>query len=359
MNSKSEKEIIRIGLDAMGGDHSPEAALKGANIFISNHENVEFNIFGNESKISPILDELKELKKISTIIHTEDIIASDDKPSTAIRKGKNSSMALAIKSAKAKKSDCVVSAGNTGALMAMSKIFLRTLPGIDRPAIGGIMPTSKGDSVMLDLGANLSCDANNLFEFAVMGDAFARSLLGIESPSIGLLNIGTEEIKGNEAIKSAALMIKDANTSLNFYGFIEGNDIGKRTVDVVVTDGFSGNIALKTAEGTALMLSKALKDSMLSSFTGKIGALLCKNAFKEVKNNFDPRLHNGAMLLGLNGIVVKSHGGSDEIGNSNAIKVAFNLTKHKINEQIIKEMIDSGHISPEDENMPYLNNEGK
>ncbi len=345
---KTEKDTIRVALDAMGGDNAPDSVLKGAELALSADPNLHFYIYGKESALAPLLESMPRLAEKCTTIFTDDIVSSDEKPSTAIRKGRNSSMGLAIKAAKSREVDCVVSAGNTGALMAMSKIILRTLPGIDRPAIGGIMPTAKGNSVMLDMGANSVCDANNLFEFAVMGDAFARSLFEIESPSIGLLNIGSEEVKGNEKIQHAVSLIKESELELNFHGFIEGNDIGKRTVDVVVTDGFAGNISLKTAEGTAMMIFDTSKAIVLGSLRGKIGALLLKPALKKIKKRFDPRLHNGAMFLGLNGIVIKSHGNSDALGNSSAIKVAVSLTRKNINTQIIQEMVKSGHIPPEE-----------
>ncbi len=344
-----ENKKLVIALDAMGGDTAPDSVINGAESACSKYDDIEFLIYGDENKIAPLLEKTSKLKNSSKLIHTDDFVTNEDKPSFAIRKRRNSSMSLAIKSVKRGEAVAVVSGGNTGALMAISKIALRTLTGIDRPAICGLMPTERGNCVMLDLGANVICDANNLFEFAVMGDAFARIILGIKSPSIGLLNIGAEEMKGNEAVKAASEMLRESELSLNFYGHIEGDDIGKGTTDVVVTDGFTGNVALKTAEGTAKMYTSFLKKALTSSLIAKSGALLVRPSFSIIRNKLDPRTHNGAMILGLNGIVVKSHGGTDAIGFSNAIGVAVKLARHDINRQIIKEMIESGHIPPEDD----------
>jgi len=341
MIDNKNQNIITIALDAMGGDNAPDAVLRGADLICSSRKDIRFLIFGNDELISPSLKKFPNLKDSSEIIHSDEVVLNDDKPSLAIRKKRHSSMAMAVKSVRKGNAIAAISSGNTGALMAFSKIMLNTLSGIDRPAIGGIMPTNSGDIVMLDMGANVACDANNLFEFAVMGDAFARAILNKESPSIGLLNIGSEEMKGNESIKNAAIML-NGEPSLDFYGNIEGDDIGKGIVDVVVTDGFTGNIALKTAEGTAKMYTSFLKDALKSSLCSKIGALLAKPALSKIKDKLDPRKHNGAMLLGLNGIVIKSHGGTDDIGFENAIKVAIKLIEHDINKQIIEEMATSG-----------------
>ena len=349
MTSIPAKDEIVIALDAMGGDLAPQMVLDGAILALAKYPDIKFIIHGNRSEIEPFIKKSSPLSKASSIVHSSEVVSNDDKPSVALRQRRNSSMAMAVKSVRSGEAAAMVSSGNTGALMAISKVLLRTLPGIDRPAIGTVLPTKRGNSVMLDLGANVICDGNNLFEFAVMGDAFARSILGYESPSIGLLNIGTEEMKGNEAVKEASIMLKESTLDLNFHGHIEGDDIGKGLVDVIVTDGFSGNIALKTAEGTAKMLFSFLKDAINSSWISKIGALLAKPAFSMMMKKFDPRMHNGAMLMGLNGIVVKSHGGTDEIGFANAIAVSVELVKHKINEQIMREMVQSGHIVPDEE----------
>jgi glycerol-3-phosphate acyltransferase PlsX len=247
-------------------------------------------------------------------------------------------MRLAIDAVAAGEASAVVSAGNTGALMAMATIVLKTLAGIDRPAIAAILPTELGEVVMLDLGANVECDAENLVQFAVMGEAYARNEMGIAEPSIGILNVGVEMLKGNEAVKGAAAILQEANLPIKFYGFVEGDDIGKGTVDVVVTDGFSGNIALKTAEGTVRMFGALLKRSLMSSLLGRVGAWLAKGAIEQFRSSFDPRRYNGAMLIGLNGICVKSHGGTDGVGFAHAVEVAINLVRRNLNEVIKQDL---------------------
>lgn len=344
------KETVTIALDAMGGDNAPSCVFEGANRVCARHPDVSFLIYGNEQSCRPFLEKYPALKAVSQFIATEIVISNDEKPSAAIRHGRNSSMGMAIKAVRNGEADAVVSSGNTGALMAIAKIILRTLPGIDRPAIGSVIPNMRGESIMLDLGANVSCDANNLFEFAVMGNAFAHILLEKKSPSIGLLNVGTEEMKGNEAVRTAASLLRENDLNLNFHGYVEGDDLAKGTVDVVVTDGFSGNIALKTAEGTAKMCTEFLKKSMRSNPLALLGGILAGGTMKKTFKRFDPRLHNGAMLLGLNGIVVKSHGSMDDVGFANAIKVARELVQQGINEQIIDEMVRCGHILPDDPN---------
>lgn len=340
-------EEIIISLDAMGGDKAPDSVIQGADIASKNLNNIKFRIYGNKKKIMPVMARFPNLQDISKIIHTEDFISADEKPSAALRKGKNSSMYMAIDSVKNTEAHAIVSAGNTGALMAISKFILQTLPGIDRPAIGGLLPTMKGYCIMLDLGANIHCDAENLFEFAVMGNAFARSILGLSKPSVGLLNVGTEKNKGHETLRLAANLIEESDIDLNFYGFIEGNDINAGTVDVVIADGFTGNVALKTAEGTAKFFTSLVKTGMMSSPFGMLGMAIAFPAIKKLKKKMDPRSYNGAMFLGLNGIVVKSHGGTDEVGFANSIKVAYKLAENKINEQINREMVSSGHVPGE------------
>jgi glycerol-3-phosphate acyltransferase PlsX len=335
----SEKTDIVIALDAMGGDNAPYSVLKGAELALSKRPNLKFMVYGDKNDINSTLNSLPRLKNSCQIVHTSEVISNEDKPSAAIRTGRSSSMALAINAVRDNEAKAIVSAGNTGALMALSKILLKTLPGIDRPAIGGLMPHKKGLSVMLDLGANVSCTAENLYEFAIMGAAFARAVLGNKNPSIGLLNVGSEKNKGHEVIKTAATLIEE--TTLNFYGNIEGDDIGKGTVDVVVTDGFTGNIALKTAEGTVRMYADFIKKEFGKSLYGKLALLMAAPVFASLKRSLDPRLYNGAMLLGLNGIVVKSHGGTDEIGFASAIEVAFKLAKNKINDHISQEISES------------------
>ena len=281
---------------------------------------------------------LPQLKAVSEVVHTELVIAGDDKPSHAVRRGKGSSMWLAIDAVEQGKACAVVSAGNTGALMAMSKLILRTLPGVSRPAIAGLFPTLRGECVMLDMGANVESDAQDLYRFAIMGDAFARAVLGLSRPKIGLLNVGAEELKGRGEVKEARDLIKANGHDLNFHGFVEGNDIAEGTVDVVVTDGFTGNIALKTVEGAAKLIRTYLKDAFASSPVARAGGLMAYGSLKAVREKLDHRRRNGAMFLGLNGIAVKSHGGADAYSFCNAISVAIELVAHHINARIIEEM---------------------
>src|SRR5271170_811497 len=265
---------LPIALDAMGGYNAPACVLRGAEMALIRHPGIRFLLFGNRYILEPLLAGIPLLRSASTIAHTEAVIAGDDKPSIAVRRGRESSMWLAITSVKEEKTCAVVSAGNTGALMAMSKLILRTLPGISRPAIAALFPTLRGECVMLDLGANVVSDAEDLVRFAIMGDAFARAVLGLSRPRIGLLNVGSEELKGRDEVKAAAQLLKASTVDLNFHGFIEGNDIAEGTVDVVVTDGFTGNIALKTAEGTARLIRTYLKDAFKSSPIAQMGGLL-------------------------------------------------------------------------------------
>lgn len=329
---------LPIALDAMGGDNAPACVLRGAAMALVRHPGIRFILYGNRYILEPMLADMPRLKAASEIAHTEIVIAGDDKPSHAVRRGRNSSMWMSIESVRDNHTCAVVSAGNTGALMAMSKLILRTLPGISRPAIAALFPTLRGECVILDLGANVESDAKDLYRFAIMGDAFARAVLGLSRPRIGLLNIGSEELKGRDEIKEAYQIIKDSGDMLNFHGFVEGNDIGEGTVDVVVTDGFSGNVALKTAEGAARLISTYLKNAFNSSPLSRLGAFLAFGALKVVKDKLDDRKRNGAMFLGLNGIAVKSHGGADAYSFCNAISVAVELVVHDINTRIIQEI---------------------
>ncbi len=323
----------------MGGDRAPQIVIEGADIIASSNYNVSFLLFGNSKKIEPILQNCRSLKSCATIIHTEEFISSDEKPSVALRKGTKSSMRLAIDAVKEGKADVAVSAGNTGALMAMAKIVLRPLPSIDRPAIVTSIPNQKKKgTVFLDMGANIQCGADVLFQFAIMGHAFARAALKIEYPTIGILNVGSEDLKGHEELQNVANMLKESELKKYFHGYVEGNDITKGTVDVVVTDGFSGNIALKAIEGTVKLVSGIVKEGFTSSIWSKLGYLLASNSITKATQSMDPRLHNGAMLVGLNGVVVKSHGSTDRVGFANAIKVAISLVENRINERITHEL---------------------
>ncbi len=336
------KKLI-VALDAMGGDYAPFAVIEGAHRALlqqkalDDQTSIEYLIFGDLETISPLVSQFPELKASSTVIHSENKVASDDRPSYALRNSKNTSMGMAINAVKQQKAHAVVSSGNTGALMAIAKVALRTLPGIDRPAIIGLLPTINHKIVALDLGANTECSTNNLLQFAIMGDAFAKVILNKEKPSIALLNIGSEEIKGSETIKSAAQILHNQEC-LNFTGYVEADDITRGIVDVVVADGFSGNVAIKMAEGTAHLCRTLLERAFKSSWLSKLGYLLAKSALKNAFKNIDGRYYNGAMLIGLNGVVVKSHGGADAIAFANAIGVTVELCKNNINQKIIQEI---------------------
>ena len=329
---------LTISLDAMGGDKAPDVVIQGVQIAHTRLPHVDFLLFGNQAQLEPLLELAPDIRQVCTIVHTDQFVTGEDKPSQVLRQGRKSSMWLAVDAVAKGEAAAVVSAGNTGALMAVSKFVLRMLPGIERPAIAGFFPTQRGESVMLDLGANVECDARNLVEFAVMGEVFARILLGIEQPSVGILNVGSEELKGNDAVRGAAAILRNGSLPIKFHGFVEGNDIAGGTVDVVVTDGFSGNIALKSAEGLARLYASFLRDAFSSSWMSKLGYLLARSALVKVKMRTDPRRYNGAMFLGLNGIAVKSHGGTDAVGFANAIGVAAELVTHGFNERIKREL---------------------
>jgi glycerol-3-phosphate acyltransferase PlsX len=330
-----------IAIDVMGGDNAPDAAVLGADLFLKKNKDVKFLLFGDESKVQPLIEETKFLKKHCELIDCKKYISSEDNITIALKNSRGTSMRMAIESVKNGDADAVVSSGNTGALMALSKICFKTLDGIDRPAIASIIPTmNNGASVLLDMGANSHCDANNIWQFAIMGDAYARVVFAKENPSIGLLNIGSEDMKGNEVVRVANQMIQESE-GLNYQGYVEGNDITSGKVDVVVTDGFTGNVALKAIEGTAVMCKHYLKKGFKSSPVSIAGGLLSSFSLKKVFSNLDPRNYNGGMFLGLNGITIKSHGCSDAIGVANAIKVTQKLILNKINEKIIEELNNS------------------
>jgi glycerol-3-phosphate acyltransferase PlsX len=331
-------QLQTIALDAMGGDYGPGAIVPAAAAALKEMDGARFLFFGHQDKITRELDKCPDLKAVSEIHHTDKVIGSDDKPSAALRGGKESSMRLALDAVKDGRADCMVSAGNTGALMAMSKMVLKCLPGITRPAIASVMPTMKGQSVMLDLGANLSCDAEVLAQFAVLGTVYARVVEGISNPSVGLLNVGSEEMKGHEEVRAAAAILSQVEFPGAYHGFIEGDDIGLGTVDVVVTDGFTGNVALKTAEGIGKLTSQFLRDAFKSSPLAMLGYALAAGGIKRLKERVDPRHYNGGMFLGLDGICVKSHGGSDELGTKHAILVAADLVRGGFNKRVAYEI---------------------
>ena len=323
---------VRIALDAMGGDHGAAVVVPGAELSLSRHPDIEFFFFGDRVAVEPLLDARPQLKAASRLVHTDIVVQMHDKPSQALRKGRRkSSMWLAVDAVKKGEADVAVSAGNTGALMAMAKIDLRTMAGINRPAIAALWPTLRGESVVLDLGASIGGDAEHLVELAAMGSAMAAVLFGLDRPTVGLLNIGVEEVKGLEAVREAGQMLRAGEwPQFEYVGFVEGDDIGKGTVDVVVTEGFSGNIALKAAEGTARQLGQYLKHEMNRTWVRRLGYVLARGAFRALGNKMDPRKSNGGVFLGLNGIVIKSHGGTDAEGFAYAVDLGYDMVRHEL-----------------------------
>jgi glycerol-3-phosphate acyltransferase PlsX len=323
---------VRIALDAMGGDHGPGVVLAGADLALSRHPESEFLLFGNASLVASLLDARPRLKSRSRLVHTEVAVRMEDKPSQALRYGRwKSSMWLSIDAVKKGDADMAVSAGNTGALMAMSKFNLKTLPGIERPAIAALWPTLRGESIVLDVGASIGADADHLVDLALMGAATARILFDLPRPTVGLLNIGVEEAKGLEQVREAGRILREESfAELDYRGFVEGDDIGRGKVDVVVTEGFAGNIALKTAEGTARQIGEYLRGAMSRSLSARIGYVFARSAFRQLRERMDPRRANGGVFLGLNGIVIKSHGGTDADGFAAAIELGHGVVKDEL-----------------------------
>jgi glycerol-3-phosphate acyltransferase PlsX len=320
----------------MGGDAGPAAMIAGAARALKKDPTLHFAFYGNEQAVEAELKRHGELRKASSICHSPEAIDSAEKPSQAIRRARSTSMGMAVNAVKEQIADAALSGGNTGALMAMSKLALRTMPGIDRPALAALLPTlGETDCVMLDLGANTECDSQNLVQFAVMGAAYSRCVLGLANPRVKLLNIGTEELKGTDELKDAAALLREADyLPFSFDGFTEGDQLSRGDIDVIVTDGFSGNIALKTAEGTARFVTDLLRRAFTSSFRSKAGFALSRPALNLLKVHLDPNNHNGAVFLGLNGLVVKSHGGANPKGVANAIRVAASMVRNDITRRI-------------------------
>jgi glycerol-3-phosphate acyltransferase PlsX len=347
---------VRIALDAMGGDAGAAVVIPGAAISLGRHRGTEFLLVGDRARIEPELEKHPQLKAVSKIIHTDVAVSGSDKPSQALRRGRRtSSMWMAIDAVKQGGADVAVSAGNTGALMAMARFHLRTLRGIDRPAISAIWPTQRGQSVVLDLGATIGGDAHHLVALAVMGAAMVSVVFDKKRPTVGLLNIGTEEIKGHEEIREAGEMLRAMNLpELEYIGFVEGDGIGKGLADVIVTEGYSGNIALKAAEGTARQMADLLRNEIQRSWLSKIGYLFARNAFQALRDKMDPNKSNGGVLLGLNGLVVKSHGGTNAEGFAYAIDVGYEMAHYdllnKINQMLNREggALKSVQPAPED-----------
>src|SRR6476646_4674639 len=311
----------------MGGDAGPGIVVAALARSILRHPGVDFLLHGDESELKPLLVKRSKLAGRVSIRHTSERVRMEEKPSSALRRGRNTSMWRAIEPVKNKEAAVVVSAGNTGALMAMSMFQLGTLDDISRPAIAALWPTKRGQSVVLDCGANVIVTAEQLVDFAVMGEAFARAILGLERPTVGILNVGSEDVKGHDAVKEAAQILRGASLPMEYAGFVEGDDISEGTVDVVVTDGFTGNIALKTAEGTAKLVAGFLRAALRRSLLGRLGALIASGALKTLRRKLDPRAANGGIFLGLNGIVVKSHGGTDSVGFASALDMAIDMAR--------------------------------
>jgi glycerol-3-phosphate acyltransferase PlsX len=325
-------QTVTISLDAMGGDNGPRVVIGGAAIALERRPDLRFVIFGEEHAVLPVLDAHPRLRAISTFHHCEVSVQMDDKPSAALRKGRwKSSMWRAVQAVRDGEAGAAVSAGNTGALMAMARFCLKPLPGIERPAIAALWPTLRGESIVLDVGATIGADARQLVQYAIMGAAMARSVFGLDRPTIGLLNVGVEEIKGVEEVREAGRILRELNHSgFEYRGFVEGDDLGKGTVDVAVTEGFAGNIALKTAEGTARQIAEYLRSAMTRTWASRLGYAFARSAFGLLREKMDPRKSNGGVFLGLNGMVIKSHGGTDAEGFASAIELAREMAKNDL-----------------------------
>lgn len=321
----------------MGGDHAPDIVIRGLEYAAERHPGARFLLVGDEQALEPLLAKNKRARGACTLLHTPDVISGEMKPTLALRMRK-ASMRLAVDAVARGEASGIVSAGNTGALLALSKIVIKTLPGIDRPAMAAIGPSARGDVVLLDLGASVQYDVRNLVQYAVMGDVFARTVLGLTSPKIGLLNVGSEELKGLDAVREAADIIRASHLGPQFHGFVEGHDITAGTTDVVVTDGFTGNIALKTGEGAMKLMGQMLKQVFSSNLAGKIAYLIVRPGLDRLREWLDPRRYNGAVMVGLNGVVVKSHGGTDALGFAHAVDVAVDMVTHRFNDKIREDL---------------------
>ena len=340
--------LPRIAIDAMGGDEGVRVMIDGAALARRRHDRFQFLLVGDEERIRAALEDHPNLAAASEILHAPEAIAGDEKPSKAIRRAKTTSMGMAINAVKQGKAGAAVSAGNTGALMAMSKLALRTMPGIDRPALSALLPTlGEHDVLMLDLGANTECDARNLVQFAIMGAAYFRIATGVEEPRVRLLNIGTEETKGTGELQDAATRLKEVSEDLaiSFEGYVEADKINRGEVDVIVSDGFSGNIALKAVEGAARFVTDLLRRAFTSSLRSKFGFLVSRPATELLKHSLDPNNHNGAVFLGLNGVVVKSHGSATAIGVANAVALTARLLEEDLTKRIEADLARLGEES--------------
>jgi glycerol-3-phosphate acyltransferase PlsX len=329
----SPPDVFNLAVDAMGGDGAPEIVVDGLEITATRHPGARILLVGDEARLKPLLARARSARAICTVRHAPTAISMETKPTAALRM-RDCSMRLAMDAVAAQEAQGVVSAGNSGALMALAKIVVKMLPGISRPALAALSPSARGDVVMLDLGANVACDWRNLVEFAVMGEVFARTVLGLPAPSIGLLNVGAEEMKGDERLRQAAEVLRASPIAKQFHGFVEGHDITAGTTDVVVTDGFTGNVALKTGEGAMRLVGDLLKQVFTASAVSRLGYVLARPGLERMREWLDPRRYNGAVLIGLNGVVVKSHGGADAEGFAHAVDVAMDMVTHRFNERI-------------------------
>lgn len=330
-------QTLTVSIDAMGGDAGPGIVVAALARSALRHPDVRFLLHGDDAVLKPLFAKRAKLLAKVEIRHTTERVRMEEKPSQALRRGRNTSMWRAIEAVAKKQAEVAISAGNTGALMAMAMFQLGVLEGIDRPAIAALWPTKRGQSVVLDVGANVECDSSQLVDFAVMGEAFARAILGLERPTVGLLNVGAEDMKGHDAVKGAAHILRNVNLPMEFFGFVEGDDIAEGTVDVVVTDGFTGNVALKTAEGTAKLVVFFLRNALRRSPFGRLGGLLAGGALSALRRKLDPRASNGGIFLGLNGVVVKSHGGTDALGFASALDMTIDMARADVIAKIIKD----------------------
>ena len=329
-------EKVVLALDGMGGDHAPAVVVNGAAIARERYPGTTFLLFGDPARLKPLVDRKKGLAQSLEIVAAEDVVTGEDKPTFALRRRRKSSMWLAVEAAAQGRADSVVSAGNTGALLAISMFAIRMVAGAHRPALASFLPTSRGEVVMLDLGANVECDSENLAEFAIMGSVFSQVLQGQDKPRVGLLNVGSEDLKGHDELRQAAAWLRRDGVPITFHGFVEGNDIGSGVVDVVVTDGFTGNVALKAIEGTAKLYTGFVRDAFRTSTFAKIGYMFASGAWIKLRKRVDPRRYNGGVFLGLDGICVKSHGGTDELGFAYAVGVAVDLVRYSYKDKVVE-----------------------
>jgi phosphate acyltransferase len=333
-----------LAVDVMGGDQAPEAIIDGVSAASQRYPFVHFLLFGEAKKVEPLLAKKRTLAGKFTFIDCKEVITPETKPSLALRSFPNSSMRQAILAVAEGRAQGVISAGNTGAYMGLAKMLLKTIPGIERPALASLAPTIRGEILFLDLGANVECSSKNLEQFAIMGEIFARLILHLPKPKVGLINVGTEDIKGNAVVKEAAELIRASSIKDNFYGFIEGNHIFQGSVDVVIMDGFTGNVVLKASEGVLQFALHNFKEAFKSSWRARIGYLLASSMLKKLSLRLDYRRYNGGIWLGLNGVAIKSHGSTDAFGFAHAIDIAVDMVSSRVNETLRKEFMSESYL---------------